>query len=75
VTPYAPPPPPDARWSVMLVNRDWENTHKVRIDFHDPKAGGERSFAGPVSVLHLEARNTSGIPRSRADSPARMAHP
>jgi hypothetical protein len=34
----------------MLVNRDQENAHHVRIEFHDLKAGGERSFAGPVSV-------------------------
>ena len=40
---------PDGQWSVMLVNRDQENVHKIRIEFHDPKA--ERSFAGPVSVI------------------------
>jgi hypothetical protein len=42
---------PDAKWSLMLVNRDQENAHQVRIEFHDPAAGGERFFAGPVSVL------------------------
>jgi hypothetical protein len=42
---------PDALWSLMLVNRDQENAHKVRIEFHDPQAGNERSFGGPVSVI------------------------
>jgi len=40
---------PDAQWSLLLVNRDQENAHKIRIEFHD--AGGLHSFAGPVSVI------------------------
>jgi hypothetical protein len=35
----------------MLINRDQENAHKINIEFHDPKAGGKRSFTGPVSVI------------------------
>ncbi len=42
---------PDTQWSVMLVNRDQENDHKVRIEFADAKAGAGRGFAGPVSVV------------------------
>jgi F5/8 type C domain len=40
---------PDQQWSLLLVNRDQENTHKVRVEFRD--AGGVRSFAGPVNVI------------------------
>jgi hypothetical protein len=42
---------PDGNWSLMLVNRDENNPHTVRVRFDDPgnKAGG--SFAGPVRVV------------------------
>ncbi len=40
---------PDGKWAVMLVNRDQQNAHQVRIAFDGPadKASG---FAGPVEV-------------------------
>jgi len=40
---------PDGKWAVMLVNRDQQNAHRVRIVFegHPDKSG---SFAGPVEV-------------------------
>lgn len=40
---------PDAKWAVMLVNRDQEVAHKVRIAFSG-KDGNEQSFAGPVDI-------------------------
>jgi hypothetical protein len=40
---------PDRQWSLLLVNRDQENAHKVRIEFRDPS--GERFFSGAVTVL------------------------
>jgi hypothetical protein len=41
---------PDGQWSVMLVNRDQENAHRVRIVFSD--AGGqERFFSGAVTTV------------------------
>lgn len=39
---------PDGQWSLMIVNRDRENAHTVRIEFDE--AGGKRFFQGPVSV-------------------------
>ena len=44
---------PDGEWSVMAVNRDQENAHRVRIAFRGasaekPDSGG--SFAGPVEI-------------------------
>ena len=41
---------PDGQWSVMLVNRDQQATHKVRVDFAQ-ETGKEAGFAGPVDVL------------------------
>lgn len=38
---------PDGNWSVMLVNRDENNAHAVRVVFNKP-AGSSTSFKGPV---------------------------
>ena len=38
---------PDGQWSLMLVNRDQENAHKVRIIFDEN--GNERTFTGQVT--------------------------
>jgi hypothetical protein len=42
---------PDQQWSLMLVNKDQENSHKVRIVFHDAKQNTDASFAGPVDMI------------------------
>jgi hypothetical protein len=41
---------PDGQWSLMVVNRDQENAHPVRIVFHDANANADRFFSGPVSI-------------------------
>ena len=41
---------PDGQWSLMVVNRDQENAHPVRIVFHDATANADRFFSGAVSV-------------------------
>lgn len=41
---------PDGQWSVMLVNRDQENGHKVRIAFEDQSDPTAHSFTGQVDV-------------------------
>ena len=40
---------PDATWALMLVNRDQQNAHRVRIVFNGP-ADKSVSFTGPVEV-------------------------
>ena len=41
---------PDGQWSLMVVNRDQENEHRMRIEFHDSAKNLDRFFSGPVSV-------------------------
>ena len=41
---------PDGQWSVMLVNRDQEAAHKVRVAFRG-ESGREETFTGPVDVM------------------------
>jgi hypothetical protein len=40
---------PDWQWSVMLINKDYDHPHDVRIDFQDGKALS--AFAGEVTML------------------------
>ena len=39
---------PDGQWSIMLVNKDQDNDHSVKIAFADPAAGHDRFFSGTV---------------------------
>jgi hypothetical protein len=41
---------PDGNWSVMLVNRDENNAHPVRVAFN-AAASGEVPFSGPVTFV------------------------
>jgi len=41
---------PDGQWSLLVVNRDQWNAHRVRISFHDSKDKTDRSFSGTVVV-------------------------
>ncbi len=40
---------PDGTWSVMLVNRDENNPHTVKVVFDNSTAGRKLSFSGPVT--------------------------
>ena len=42
---------PDGQWSLMLVNRDHDHAHEVRIVFHDGGKDGNSSFTGPVTMI------------------------
>src|SRR4029077_7482596 len=42
---------PDGRWSVMLINKDHDNSHPVRIVFHHADADKDIAFAGPVTSI------------------------
>jgi hypothetical protein len=42
---------PDGNWSLMLVNRDESEPHKVRVVFEDTKSKRRESFSGPVKLV------------------------
>jgi hypothetical protein len=42
---------PDGNWSLMLVNRDENNPHSVRVKFEDSAAKRSESFSGPVEFV------------------------
>ena len=41
---------PDEQWSLMLVNRDQQNAHHIRISFREQTAHQVSSFTGPVEL-------------------------
>jgi hypothetical protein len=44
---------PDGEWSLLIVNHDQENAHRVRIDFRGAipaKPDSATGFAGPVEI-------------------------
>ena len=42
---------PDGQWSLMIVNKDQETPHSVRLAFHDATANADSQFAGPVDRI------------------------
>jgi hypothetical protein len=42
---------PDGNWSLMLVNRDENNPHTVRVQFEDSRSKQNVSFSGPVDFV------------------------
>ena len=39
---------PDGQWSVMLINKDHDNDHSVKVTFADPVTRHDRFFSGTV---------------------------
>jgi hypothetical protein len=42
---------PDGQWSVMLINKDQDSDHAVKVAFADPPGGRSRFFAGVVDRI------------------------
>jgi hypothetical protein len=61
---------PDGNWSLMLVNRDENNPHTVRVQFEDSKSKQDVSFSGPVTFVTFGSEQYVWIndgPNSHAD--------
>ena len=42
---------PDGQWSLLVINKDYDNAHPVHIRFEDRDAKSELSFTGPVTMI------------------------
>ena len=42
---------PDGQWSLMLINKDHDYPHRVRIVFHDVGSNRDTFFLGPVAMI------------------------
>jgi hypothetical protein len=61
---------PDGNWSVMLVNRDENNPHQVRVLFEDSKSKRQSFFSGPTTHVTFGSEQYVWIndgPNSHAD--------
>jgi len=56
---------PDGKWSLLLINKDRENEHTVKIIFADPKEERNRFFPARWIGSPLELTNASGTPTVR----------
>ncbi len=64
---------PDGNWSLLVVNRDQENAHRVRIAFRGP-VGSVEGFAGPVEIATFgSAQYKWNPPRTRFMAHAEIA--
>ena len=67
---------PDGQWSLLIVNKDQENAHTVRILFRDTRENTDRQFSGQVSVVTFGAAqyqwhpNTLWQPSAKTDGVA-----
>jgi len=70
---------PDAQWSLLVINRDQQNSHGVRIAFKDAKnantaVAGPFGFAGPVEIATFgSAQYHWNPPRTRFMAHAELA--
>jgi len=42
---------PDGQWSLMLINKDNDHAHRLRVVFHDAEANQDVSFIGQVTMI------------------------
>jgi len=42
---------PDGNWSIMLVNRDENNPHAIRVQFENARNKENGPFSGPVTMV------------------------
>jgi hypothetical protein len=67
---------PDGEWSLMLINRDENNPHPVKVAFSDPKSNRDASFAGAVRFATFGSEQYVWIndgPNSHADPDGPLA--
>lgn len=42
---------PDGQWSLLLINKDHDRAHGVRVVFHDAEGHADRTFTGGATLL------------------------
>jgi hypothetical protein len=44
---------PDGQWSLMLINKDHDSPHAVKISFRDNSTGSTKIFSGPITAIRF----------------------
>jgi hypothetical protein len=42
---------PDGQWSLMIINKDYDHPHQIRVVFHDAESNRSESFLGSVTEI------------------------
>jgi hypothetical protein len=42
---------PDGQWALLLINKDHDHPHQIRIVFHDANSNHDAFLAGPVTMI------------------------
>jgi F5/8 type C domain len=66
---------PDGKWALMIINKDQENEHSIRLSFHDESTKADSLFAGPVDMITFGSAQYRWNPepdggRANPDGPA-----
>jgi hypothetical protein len=56
---------PDGQWSLLIINKDQSNAHRVKIVFHDAQTGLDRFFSGPASMISFGSAQYQWHPEGR----------
>ena len=57
---------PDGQWSLLVINKDHDNHHPVRIVFNDTDANTSQAFAGPVTMITFGKNQYTWHPNRKA---------
>lgn len=69
---------PDGLWSLLLINKDQENAHKISVSFRNAETGSDAGFSGKVDMISFgrdqykwdplkRVAESSGLLRSSVD--------
>jgi hypothetical protein len=60
---------PDGQWALMVINKDQENVHPVKLVFHDTNTNADSAFSGPVSAVTFGSEQYHWNPAPTGGSP------
>jgi len=59
---------PDSQWALMVVNKDQENSHSVRLVFRDAATNRDTVFTGPVDRITFGSEQYQWVARPNGGS-------
>ena len=60
---------PDGDWALLIINKDQENAHPVRIRFHDDQSKSDQVFSGEVQEVTFGSAQYVWRPLQNAADP------
>jgi F5/8 type C domain len=57
---------PDGQWSLLLINKDYDHPHQVRVVFHDADANSDRTLRGTATMISFGKAQYQWHPNRRS---------